>query len=281
MVAKVVPLASILLVGLTHARSADTELPEFFRPHAFQIAPEVYYFRYEEPDVMEEEGIFYGLTASVTHRRERGRNAHAVSWSTFGVEGRVGWGQVDYDGALMDGTPYEDNGIDDFVAGIGLLWGLEWDPTPFISGFHIGIAYRYLNDDSSSDPAGYDRKANYLYLPIRLEAIAGSRHFVQVAFLTEVDVLLFGLQVSRLGDVGLADDPDVKIHIGDVYNPQLPFSGVGAQGSIEFRFRSRPIDLAIGPFVRFWYVGESVRSKGFVEPENYTLEAGLRQILRF
>jgi hypothetical protein len=278
---KIVPLASILLVGFVHAEDRKSELPEFFRPHAFQVAPEVYFFRYEEPDIMKDEGIFYGVTASYTHRRERGRGDRAVSWSTFKVEGRVDWGQVDYDGALMDGTPYEIENIDDFVAGIGLLWGMEWDPTRFISGFHMGIAYRYLNDDTSFDPAGYEREANYIYLPIRLEATAGSRYPLQVAFLAEVDVLLFGLQVSHLGDTTERPDPDVDPDAGNVYNVQLPLSGVGAQGSIVLRYRSNPIDLAVGPFVRYWYISQSQESQGFVEPKNNTLELGLHMILRF
>jgi hypothetical protein len=276
---KMVPLVSILLAGLAHAEDRNSELPEFFRPHAFEIAPEVYFFRYEEPDIMKDEGVFYGLTASLTHRRERGRSEHAVSWSTLKVEGRFDWGQVDYDGALMDGTPYEMHGIDDYVAGVGLLRGFEWDPTPFISGFHIGIAYRYLNDDSSSELYGYQREANYLYMPIRLEAIAGSRHPLQVAFLAEVDVLLVGLQISH--DLPVQDPITRDVWIQNVYNVQLPLSGVGAQGSIVLRYRSRPIDVAAGPFVRYWYIGQSQESHDYVEPENNTLEVGAHVIVRF
>jgi hypothetical protein len=280
MVAKLIPFASILLVGLVQAQNADSALPDFFKPHAWEIAPEVYFFRYEEPGVMKDEGTFYGLTASYTHRSERGRVADRVSWSTFKIEGRFDWGQVDYDGALMGGTHYEVHDIEDYVAGLGFLWGEEWDPTSFISGFHLGLAYRYLNDDSSFDPAGYLREANYLYLPVRLEATAWSRHALQVAFLAELDVLLFGLQISHLGDT-LDHDPDVDEDAGNIYNVQLPFSGVGGQGSIVLRYRSNAIDVAGGPFVRVWYISESQESQGFVEPENNTLELGAHLIVRF
>lgn len=280
MAGKVVLFASILLAGLVHAQGTSSELSEFLKPHAWEITPEVYFFQYEEPDVMKEEGTFYGLTGSYTHRSERGRDGDQVSWSTFKIEGRFDGGKVDYDGALMDGTPYEVEGIEDYVIGLGLLWGTEWDPTPFISGFHLGLAYRYLNDDGSIDPHGYEREANYLYFPIRLEATAGSRHAWQVSFLGELDVLLFGLQISHLGDV-MEHDPDVDEDATNVYNVQLPFSGVGAQGSIVLRHRSRAIDLAAGPFVRVWYISESQESQGFVEPENNTLELGAHLILRF
>jgi hypothetical protein len=279
MMTKMVPLAAVVLVSLVHADDRKSELPEYFRPHPFEIAPEVYYFRYEEPDFMKDEGVFYGLTASFTHRREKGRSNHAVSWSTFKVEGRFDWGRVDYDGALMDGTPYEMHGIDDYVAGIGLLRGIEWDPTPFLSGFHMGIAYRYLNDDTSFDPAGYEREANYLYMPIRLEAIVGSPHPLQVAFLAEVDVLLVGLQVSH--DLPVQDPFTGRVWLENVYNVQLPFSGVGAQGSIVLRYRSRPIDVAVGPFVRYWYIGQSEESHGYIEPKNNTLEVGGHVVVRF
>ena len=280
MVGKTVAFASILLVGLVHAQDASSGFPEFLEPHAWQIAPEVYYFRYEEPGLMEEEGTFYGLTASFTSRRERGSREDAFAWSTFKIEARADWGTVDYDGALWDGTPYEIEDIDDFVLGFGLLWGQEWDPTPFISGFHVGLAYRYLNDDPSFDPAGYEREANYLYFPIRLEATAGSRHAWQVAFLGELDILLIGLQISHLGDVMGEPDPEVE-EDGNIYNVQLPFSGFGAQGSIVLRHRSEALDIAVGPFIRTWWIAESEPDQGFVEPENNTIEYGLQLIFRF
>ncbi len=284
MVAETVSVACMVIAGLVHAQEGVAELSQALQARAWEVAPEMYNFTYKEPGVMKDEGTFYGILASYTHRRERIRvrskaDTHSddsISWSTFKVEGRYSWGEVDYDGGLWDpetqtSTPYEIKGIDDFVVGVGFLWGREWQPATFISGFHVGIAYRYLNDDTSFDPYGYERESNYFYAPVRLEAVVGSRNTWQLGFTGELDVLLVGLQISHLEGV----DPEAS----KLYNWQ--WGGVGAQGSIALRHRSEILDLAIAPFVRYWWISESEPDQGYVEPENNTVEYGLRLICRF
>ena len=275
----------MVLAGSAHARSADAELPGPVNPASWEIAPEIYSFTYKEPGVMKEEGTFYGLIGSHTWWRQRSSvrrdpataSDDAARWSTFKIEGRFSWGQVDYDGALSSGEPYTINDIDDYVIGVAVLWGRVWEPPRFINGFHIGIAYRYLNDDTSFDPYGYERESNYLYAPLRLEAAVGSTNTWQVGFTGELDVLLIGLQISHLGDV--MPDPDVDPDTSNIYNWQI--GGVGAQGAVALRHKSETLDLAVAPFVRYWWIAESQPDRGWVEPENNTLEYGLRLIWRF
>jgi hypothetical protein len=283
MVGQTVSVACIVIAGLVQAQEGTVDLSQALKVHAWEVAPEIYSFRYEEPGVMKDEGTFYGILASYTHHRERvripgkpdTRSDDSISWSTFKVEGRFSWGEVDYDGGIYDPdtrttTPYEIEDIDDFVIGLGFLWGREWEPG-FINGFHIGFAYRYLNDDTSFDPYGYEREANYFYVPVRLEAAVGSPRGWQLGFTGEVDVMLFGVQISHLEDVD-SDAPTI-------YNWQ--YGGIGAQGSIALTHRSNALDFAVAPFVRYWWVPESEPDSGYVEPENNTLEYGLRLIFRF
>lgn len=284
MVGETVSVACVLLAAFVQAQKVPGELSQAMRAHAWEVAPEIYNFTYEEPGVMEDEGTFYGVLVSYTGRHERTRvrrnpdtaSDDSVRWSTFKIEGRYSWGEVDYDGGIYDPdtqttTPYEIKGIDDHVFGIGFLWGQEWDPATFLNGIHIGIAYRYLNDDTSFDPYGYERESNYVYVPIRLDAAVGSRNTWQLGFMAELDVMLVGVQISHLEDV----DPAAT----KIYNWQ--YGGLGAQGAIALRHRSNALDFAVAPFVRYWWIPESEVDQGYVEPENNTTEYGLRLIFRF
>lgn len=76
------------------------------------IGPEVYNFKYEEPGYMEEEGIMYGVRFGYTVRDlvpVSPKGSPSDRGAMYRVEGRVALGEVDYDGELMDGTPYKIN----------------------------------------------------------------------------------------------------------------------------------------------------------------------------
>jgi len=50
---------------------------------------------------------------------------------------------------------------------------------------------------------------------------------------------------------------------------------------VALRHKDESLDLAVSPFVRYWWVAESDLSYGYYEPENNTLEYGLSIIVRF
>ena len=150
-------------------------LLDLLRGQEWHIGPEVYYYKYKEPSVMKTTGMFYGLVFSSTSRYWVPASPQEQPWKSkwMGrVEGRFAYGQVDYDGALMDGTPYTVDNIDDFVWEIRLLMGPDFPQGNHITTPFVGIAYRYLNDDSSFDPAGYERESNYVYIPLGIETLA-------------------------------------------------------------------------------------------------------------
>ena len=97
----------------------------------------------------------------------------------FRAEGRVAFGQVDYDGGIIDLetseiTPYSIDDIDDWVFEGRLLLGADWLYGSILNTLYAGIGYRYLNDDISFDPVGYERESNYLYIPIGYQFDNGS-----------------------------------------------------------------------------------------------------------
>ncbi len=247
-------------------------LMDELRGQAWHIGPEVYYFKYKEPSVMEDTGMFYGLTFGFTSRDWLPAFPEEQPWESkwMGrVEGRFAYGRVDYDGALMDGTPYTVGGIDDFVWELRLLLGPDFpNHNSMITPF-TGIAYRYLNDDTSFDPAGYERESNYLYIPLGLETLAQLNQGWFWGASVEFDFFLWGKQTSHLSDVGSSD----------VDNRQN--NGYGARASVKLQKKGDKADLIIEPFIRYWDIGQSEVEMGVVEPKNYTVEAGIQFVLVF
>ncbi len=90
----------------------------------------------------------------------------------------------------------------------------------------------------------------------------------QIGLGGELDVLLLGLQIS-----GIIEDG------GPVTNVQWP--GFGARASVEVRHRSPSVDLALAPFLQYWWVDESSTDHGWYEPRNNSLQYGLSLIWRF
>lgn len=251
------------LLGTADAEPQTETLSKVLSGPRWQIAPEVSYYRYEEPGVMEMDGTLFGVAASYT------RYGHTP---LFHLEAAFSGGQVDYDGALQDGTSYRMSGIHDYLFNLRLLWGRPWQTEVWEREFCTGIGYRHLNDNASIDPFGYDRESNYFYLPLALRGSRPVKGGWRMGLTGELDILLIGVQVSHLGDV----DPSLSTQT----NVQWP--GFGGRASIEFRRESENLDLAISPFVQYWWIDESsVSSDGWYEPRNNTLQIGMSLIWRF
>ncbi|MCX5644243.1 MAG: hypothetical protein NTZ17_06105 [Phycisphaerae bacterium] len=224
----------------------------------WEIGPEVSYFQYEEPGTMKDTGVLYGVAGAYTRYHEN---------RLFRIEGEFCFGLVDYEGTLDDGTPYAMENCRDYLLNLRLLWGRPWETGDWDSRLYAGLGYRALNDDSSHDPLGYDRQSNYLYLPVGLKTYHELADHWQIGLGGELDVLLLGIQFS-----GIYED-------GVLTNVQWP--GFGARASVELRHRAESADLALAPFVQYWWVDDSNVSDGWYEPRNNTLQYGLGLIWRF
>lgn len=228
---------------------------------------------------MTDRGTLVGVTGSYTHRHLRsgdpalsdGDSNDTVSWSTFKIDGRLSFGEVDYDGSYMDGAPLKTSGTDDVLLDVRLLWGVERQPAGFLDSFYTGLGYRYLNDDSTGLPGGYLRQSNYLYVPLGSGADFSLSDGWRLGLTGEFDVLLIGRQISHLDDAD-PEEPEVK---------NWQWLGFGACAAVALHHKSQSLDVAISPFVRYWWIAESDASKGYYEPENNTFEYGLSVIFRF
>jgi hypothetical protein len=226
-------------------------------PH-WEIAPEISSFRYEEPGMMKNQGILYGVAGAYT-------SYHANR--LFRIEGEFALGTVDYEGSLTDGTPYTMEGSHDYLLKLQALWGRRWETEGWDHQFYGGLGYRGLKDDSTQDPAGYDRRSTYLYVPLGLKTYHELAERWQIGLGGEFDLLLLGLQYSKIWNDG------------GVTNLQWP--GIGARVSVELRHRAPSVDLAIAPFLQYWWVDDSAASHDWYEPRNHSLQYGLSLIWRF
>jgi hypothetical protein len=252
-----------------------TTVPErLLRRITYNIGPEIYYFEYEEPGYMEEDGIFYGVNFSATYRNWISDSSGKVlSDSKMMVrgEGRYAFGKVDYDGQLMDGTPITMNDNDDFTLEGRLLLGPEWLIDDTLGTIFAGIGYRYLNDDlAGGDPPGYERESNYYYVPIGFEIDAGLQAGWSWAGRIEYDYFLWGVQRSHIFPTIIENDQD---------------SGYGYRASVRLQKRSDNINFVIEPFFRYWEIDDSDFNYnmwgGGIEPENNTTEYGIQLMLMF
>jgi len=285
----------LLLIGsivLGQGESSGTLL--LAKRHSFEIGPEVYYFDYRELEpwwlsdifgdieVMEEDGVFYGVTGAYTYRPWAPSSGERGSNNSGGLmlraEGRYAQGEVDYEGS-MGGEPLTISGIDDRTMEFRPLVGLDWfSEADSLATFYSGFGYRYLNDDSSKFPGGYERESNYYYLPIGITGTrrTGGGWFDSIGGTLEFDFLLSGVQQSHLSDMGYQD----------VENDQD--TGWGLRASIKFEKRGK-LNFTLEPFVRAWFIAASETETIYVEgepvemyePKNETVEAGVNLVIRF
>ncbi|OHB79565.1 MAG: hypothetical protein A2Z25_01760 [Planctomycetes bacterium RBG_16_55_9] len=247
------------------------------RKQAFDIGPEIYHFEYKEPGFMKEEGVFYGVRFGYTDRSwvpTSSQASPADGGMMLRAEGRLAYGQVDYDGQTIGGTPYTIDGIDDLTLEGRFLLGGDWLSSDVLNTLYAGIGYRYLLDMASTDPAGYDRESNYLYVPAGFQFNSSCEDGWSFGFNAEFDVFIVGVQRSHLSDIGLID----------VDNRQD--SGYGYRASFRLQHNSKDTIFIIEPFYRYWDIDRSeIENVIFlgpvVEPANETEEVGISILWMF
>jgi len=241
--------------------------------HAFKLGLEVSHIRYKEP-VMKETGLMYGLVGSYTYH-------HTLMLK---VEGKYSWGDVDYEGMLHRGAqsiPYNIRNVKDYMwevrslAGYDFSFGKAITVTPY-----LGIGYRYLNDDLSSDRAGYERESNYLYSPIGVLFAFKLENGWSLEAMGEYDYFWRGTQKSHL--------ENLLKGLNTLENKQN--GGYGLRGSMTLQKKYTSAALEAGPFVKYWNIDKSERGRrtfyGYPigyghEPANNSTEIGVMLGVKF
>lgn len=255
---------SILLLSCIHVSAMEEQLSDY---HRFSIGIETYSHTYTEPGIMENDGIFVGLTYSFVYENE----------FYFGFEGLSAYGSVDYTSASTGST----DDIDDIcfdhrlVLGYVAYKGEKVKVLPY-----IGIAYRFLEDDSSNkltstNNIGYLRESNYYYSPIGIDMDITLQNGWKLHPGLEYDFFWSGTQESYLGYLSGYED---------VENDQD--EGYGYRVSLGVSKETDTVTYSMEIFYRFWDIKDSKTTtdrwgRVWLEPENETEEFGINFTLRF
>lgn len=258
--------------------AGDTRL---HRKH-WEIGPEVYHAAYEEPGVMKEDGIMYGIKGGIEF--------HDLVFGPFDllrVDARYARGEQDYVSARTGDI--DDINISVFEVRGVLGYDIRFSRTVLTP--YTGFGYRWKKDRaddmvSTSGALGYDRESNYSYSPLGITVTADLDKGWSIGGSVEYDLFWGGTQKSFFS----------KLHPlnGDLVNDQD--DGYGLRASLRV---ARELDetflIAIEPFWRYWniaqskpgvydeynaFLGRTVQKTGY-EPENSSSEYGLAVSLFF
>lgn len=268
---KVLLLTVCLVFARIAAVLAEVDLYHL-QNYGLDFGTEISHIKYEEPDVMEEEGMMYGVVGSYTYR-------NMLNNLMFKLEGKGSWGQVDYENS---GTM--DN-VDDYMLEFRGLAGYDFSIfTASTLTPYIGFGYRYLNDDltgtTSTGALGYERESNYFYSPIGIELIAELNYEWSLGITVEYDYFWKGIQKSHLSDANSL--------FNDLENDQN--KGYGVRGSVKLQKQGEKFDFLIEPFIRYWNIKKSedddITFAGVVfgygyEPKNNSTEIGGKIAIKF
>lgn len=269
-------------------------------PNTFELGTEVYYYKYTERIGVKDAGMKGGLLGA--YQYQISENLPVDEWEGFfnstnkinsiRIEGRVSYGEVDYEGSgTWDGIP-------DWNFETRALLGYD---IPFSEDFRLtpvlGLGYRYLYNEFSVVPArtingtryysGYDRESTYVYIPLGLESESRFADDWSLLLKTEVDFFVWGVQVSHFEN--MVDNTGSSGGYDQLENVQK--RGWGWRGSARLARKTGPIDIFVEPFIRYWHINDSEwksitaggSETGYIgqEPDNKTWEYGINMGLNF
>ncbi len=258
------PVVKKVLIFLIVLFTANPLMANFeSHPNLFgSIGIQSYYFEYEEPGLMSQEGYYTGLAYQYGYKK--------TNWY-LKADGMLAVGLVDYE-SNGTGTLDGERNFTFEIRGVGGYTILEKSTTK-ITPF-IGIGYHYLQNKSerkitTTGHAGYDRESHYLYIPLGVTVdfqMKNGWHFIPEV---EYDFFVTGQQDSRTGYLS---------GYTDVSNTQD--SGHGYRLSFGFSKEMRKFDLFIRFFFRYWDIDDSDTTtdpfgRVFIEPKNETHEYGI------
>lgn len=257
----------ILLVMCLIFLGTGAAFAEPYQTHTREVGMEIFNFTYQEPDVMKDTGLMYGIVGSYAYHR---------NWM-LKFEGRGSWGQVDYSSNISG----EAHNINEWTLELRALGGYDFTflKTVTITPY-IGTGYRYLYDASdgvitTKNHYGYDREANYYYSPVGVTALIDLKNGWALGATAEYDIFWWGRQKSHLSDV-----PGYY----DIVNQQK--NGYGARGSLLIQKKIKKIAVMVEPFIRYWNISDSdyttdAANRTWYEPGNNTTETGVRLGIKF
>lgn len=271
----------------------------------FELAPEMYYYKYTEVIGVKTDGWKYGLRGAFTHRFSERKPIESLRdifsagqmFNVMKLEGRASFGEVDYEGS---GT---ESGIPDYNVEARATFGYDIPVSEqLVFTPYAGLGYRYLYNQFSDTPAktigglsyysGYDRESTYVYLPLGVETELRMDHGWALMLTGEFDYLLDGTQVSHLED--MHDSAGNTSGLDKLENDQR--DGIGWRASLKLTKETPRFDWFNEIFVRYWHIDDSEFQfitvgggllcegnlcSGGIEPDNKTWEVGMSMGAKF
>ncbi len=251
--------------------------PDIVKEHQFEVAPEISYITYEEPDMdVTDKGMMYGVFGSYEYRPTQ-TNAFTSILNVLHADTHFNFGFLDYEGS---GTL--DN-IDQYLFETRLWIGREIAMGETYLTPYVGFGYRWFYDNSggeitSTGATAYDRQSQYFYLPIGANFRFNLAEGWKMVLNAEYDIFLKGYQDSLLGQYA---------GYTDLENTQD--EGFGVRGSIKFLKNTESINFLFEPYIRYWSIEDSdikayqtpLGQRFGYEPKNTSTEIGARAGVEF
>jgi hypothetical protein len=242
--------------------------------NSFELGLDARYLKYEEKDVMEEDGWLYGIVGRYIY--------HGSNKFMFETSVNYVFGELEYDGETLGGTPVEEDADDWIIEWRGLIGGDYRIKNSSMITFFTGVGYRYWNDEIDA-PGGYEREIQYWYLPIGVKTISSLNNSWTCGISIEYDLFLSGEVKSHLSDVHPS--------LNDPKNDQDFGEGYGVKVSLKFDKKlTSGAGVSFEPYITYWDIDKSDTSTltfdgipiGYVfEPANETTAYGLRLNISF
>ena len=245
---------------------------------------QVSHYRYQEHVVANQEfmhlsGANYGATLSGNKSYQSGFFFGGDIRAVYGSHDYVGGDENIYTGQVFPSTH---SGESDWlfetraVAGKDFIFNNAfWGYANFGLSPYAGLGFRYLynngqGNDTNGVP-GYERYSHYLYVPIGITPRFRVTDTTRLSLNMEYDYLLYGWQVSALGDE----------HPGETDLTNNQTTGYGFRSSLMFETKI----IAFGPFFYYWNINQSDlqcnNAECGSEPHNQTIEYGLQGKIKF
>ena len=210
------------------------------------------------------------------------------------IELRYMDGKSDYDGYLMNGTPFKVEDEKDYYMEAALKIGARYRlMAPLSLRPYMGVGWRSLRNGSdgyitSGGVTGYtyQRTSTYIYIPLGAFLKYDMTDYLSFTLNGEFDWLIHGNQNSHVDD---------SWNVNSVSNPQ--HKGYGLRLSFKGKLDMGKFGLFVEPFWRYWKIQNSskawynlldehgniiVPNAGYlVEPFNITREYGIKAGITF
>lgn len=201
------------------------------------------------------------------------------------LDARVSYGTNDYESpsGKLSGVPQWEGELRGRFGLIKPLWGGTFSP-------YTGLGVRYFRDEgkgyfTDTGSVAYDRRILQAYVPIGASLSYVTSDGWTITPQAEVDLAFYGNVDSRLTNAGIVSVPGYGlVQYLDPANNRQKF-GAGFRSELMFGKAQQGYSWQVGPFVRYWYFGESedtlyTDTSGnpaitVVEPENTRTQIGV------